>query len=330
MNKRLYNLTVAIPTYNGAPRLPKVLEALRHQINPEKLAWEIIIIDNNSSDETAQVIKDYQSNWAEDFPLEYYFEGQQGLAFARERAIQEAQGTYVAFLDDDNIPAPDWIAAAYQFGINYPQAGAFSGQIHGEFEVQPPENFKQIAPFLAIRQHGSKPFLFDPDNLRLPPGAGLVVRKQAWREAVPKTPKVVGNQGDALARGDDYAPLLYLHKAGWEIWYNPAMHINHQIPHWRLERDYLLSLARACGLATCQLRMINATTREKPGIWVKTIFGNWRRIVQHRIKYGDRLKSELIPAFQMEFYRGSLMSSFYWLNKLKWGQAGAVDKAEGK
>ncbi|MCT7955974.1 hormogonium polysaccharide biosynthesis glycosyltransferase HpsE [Laspinema palackyanum] len=320
MNNSLFNLTVAIPTYNGAPRLPQVLEALRHQINPEKIRWEVIIIDNNSSDETAQVIKDYQSNWPEDFPLTYYFEGQQGLAFARERAIQEANGTYVAFLDDDNIPAPDWIAAAHEFGKTHPKSGAFSGQIHGEFEVEPPENFKKIAAFLAIREHGSKPFLFDPDNLRLPPGAGLVVRKQAWREAVPKTPKVVGNQGDALARGDDYAPLLYLHKSGWEIWYNPAMHINHQIPHWRLERDYLLSLAQACGLATCQLRMINARTREKPVIWVRTILGNLRRMVKHRLKYGDKLKQELIPAFEMEFYRGSLMSSMVWLNQERSGK----------
>lgn len=313
MNNSLFDLTVAIPTYNGSTRLPKVLDALRQQINPEEIAWEIIIIDNKSTDQTAQVFKDYQGHWPGDFPLKYYFEGQQGLAFARERAIQEAQGTYVAFLDDDNIPAPDWIAAAYEFGKTHPQAGAFSGQIHGEFEVEPPENFKKIAAFLAIREHGSKPFRFDPANLRLPPGAGLVIRKQAWQDAVPKTPKVVGNQGDALARGDDYAPLLYLYKTGWEIWYNPSMHINHQIPHWRLERDYLLSLARACGLATCQLRMINAKTGEKPALIFRTMAGNLHRMIRHRLKYGEKLKSELIPAFEMEFYWGSMMSSWFYI-----------------
>ncbi len=330
MNTDSLDLTVAIPTYNGATRLPQVLDALRHQVQTENIAWEIIIIDNNSSDNTAQVIQEYQTHWQPNYPLRYYFEGQQGLAFARERAIQEAKGTFLAFLDDDNIPAIDWIAAAYEFGNNHPQAGAFSGQIHGEFEVEPPENFKKIAAFLAIREHGPKPFLFDPDQLRLPPGAGLVVRKRAWREAVPNTPKVVGNQGDALARGDDYAPLLYLHKTGWEIWYNPAMHINHQIPSWRLERDYLLSLARACGVATCQLRMINAKTKDKPGIWAKTIAGNLRRIIQHRLKYGDKLKNELIPAFEMEFYRGSLLSPFYWIKNAQTGKLGTGENNEGK
>jgi glycosyltransferase involved in cell wall biosynthesis len=330
MDDPLVDVTVAIPTYNSATRIPQLIEALCHQVNLEKIRWEIIIIDNNSRDNTAQIIKDYQQNWQQNYPLEYYFEERQGPAFARGRAIQEAKGTYVAFLDDDNIPASDWIAAAYDFAIHHPQGGAFSGQIHGEFEVNPPENFKKIAPFLAIREHGPKAFLFDPDNLRLPPSAGLVVRKQAWRDAVPDTPLLAGSQKEALARGEDYEVLLYLHKAGWEIWYNPAMHINHQIPQWRLERDYLLSLARACGLATCQLRMINARTREKPAIWVRTILGNLRRMVQQQLKYGDKLKKELIPAFEMEFYQGSLMSSFYWMNHLKRGQSGTIDKAEGK
>jgi glycosyltransferase involved in cell wall biosynthesis len=315
------NLSVAIPSYNGETRLPKVIDALCNQINTKNITWEIIIVDNNSQDKTAELVQEYQKNWLQSYPLKYYFERQPGPAFARERGIKEAKGTYVACLDDDNIPALDWVAAAYEFGNQHPQAGAFSGQIHGEFEVEPPDNFRQISAFLAIREHGSKPFLFDPDNLRLPPGAGLVVRKQAWCEAVPPASQVLGTRGDTLARGlDDYGSLLYLHKAGWEIWYNPAMHINHQIPSWRLERDYLLSLARSCGLATCQLRMINAKTREKPGIWVKNILGNLRRIVQQQLKYGDNLKHELIPAFQMEFYRGSLMSSFYWMKRTKKSQ----------
>ncbi|MCW6037045.1 hormogonium polysaccharide biosynthesis glycosyltransferase HpsE [Spirulina subsalsa FACHB-351] len=322
MTHASFSLTLAIPTYNGAQRLPDVLEALLHQTqndqsNIEPILWDIIIIDNNSTDTTQKVVKKYQQNWSKNHPLQYYFEPNQGLAFARERAIKEAQGTYIAFLDDDNIPAPDWIYSIYQFSQNYPQAGAFSGQIHGEYEIQPPENFQKIATFLAIREHGSEPFRFDPDNLRLPPGAGLVVKKQAWQDAVPKTPQVVGNQGDILARGDDYAPLLYLHKQGWEIWYNPRMHINHKIPAFRLEQDYLLSLARACGLATCQLRMINASPNDKLVIILRTILGNLRRIIKHYIQYQGKLQSDLIPAFEMEFYRASLMSVFHWMKQIR-------------
>ncbi|MFO7030605.1 glycosyl transferase [Limnospira fusiformis CCALA 023] len=328
MTQDSFSLTVAIPTYNGAQRLPEVLEALRHQSHRSKIDWDIVVIDNNSTDTTHQVIQAYQSNWEKHYPLTYYFEPKQRPAFARQRAIKEAKGLYIAFLDDDNIPATNWISSIYEFSQNHPQAGAFGGQIHGEYEVKPPENFKQIAAFLAIGEHGNQPFRFDPDNLRLPPTAGLVVKKQAWQEAVPKTPQLVGSQRNILARGDDYELLLYLHKQGWEIWYNPQMHINHKIPAFRLERNYLLSLARACGLATFQLRMINAKTIDKPVIFVRTILGNLRRIIKQRLKYGERLKSELIPAVEMEFYRGSMMSVLVWLNNVWNAKFGSVEKSE--
>ncbi|MBK4732787.1 glycosyltransferase family 2 protein [Oxynema sp. CENA135] len=306
----MLDFTVAIPTYNGAERLPQVLEKVRSQIQTESLKWEVIVIDNNSSDNTEEIIENYQETWPRSIPLRYWFEKKQGLAFARQRAIQEARGTYVAFLDDDNLPNSDWVKSAHSFAEQHPHAGAISGQIHAQFEVEPPADFKRIQAFLAIREHGSQPFLFKPQDLRLPPGAGLVIRKQAWIESVPKNPGVIGNTGQSLARGDDYEPLLYMHKEGWEIWYNPDMHLDHVIPHWRLEKDYLFSLARCCGLATCKLLMINAKPWQKPWLITRTILGNSHRIVRHLWKYKGQLKTDLIPAFEYQFYWASLNSPF--------------------
>lgn len=309
----MIDITVAIPTYNGAKRLPIVLEKLRSQTNTEQIAWEILIVDNNSKDNTAKVIQDYQLNWPNHIPLRYSFEAEQGAAFARLRAVREAKGELIGFLDDDNLPKEDWIIQAYNFAKNHPKAGAFSGQIHGEFEVKPPKNFERIQAFLAIREHGTNPHLFNPDNLQLPPAASLVIRKKAWCESVPSRPKLSGKLPGLMVQGDDYEPLLYMHKAGWEIWYHPDLHSYHQIPHWRLEKDYLLSISRGCGLATCQLRMINAEPWEKPIIIARTLLGNTRRVLLHYIKYRGQLKTDLIPACEMEFYRGSLMSCFLYL-----------------
>ncbi|MCG6137379.1 MAG: hormogonium polysaccharide biosynthesis glycosyltransferase HpsE [Nostoc sp. LLA-1] len=315
------DITVAIPTYNGATRLPKILDSLLKQINIEQINWEIIIVNNNSSDTTSEVIHKYQKIYSEKCPLRCYTEKQQGAAFARLLAVRKAKGSLVAFLDDDNLPAPDWLAAAYAFGIEYPQAGAWSGQIHGEFEVQPPENFEKIQAFLAIREHGNQPHLFEPDRLRLPPGAAMVVRKKVWSENVPQQPKLSGKLPGVLVQGDDYEPLLYIHNAGWEIWYNPAMHTYHQIPHWRLERDYLLRLARGCGLCIFQLRLINASNWEKPIIFFKTILGNLRRIFNHFIKYRNEINQDISLIFEIHFYIGSMLSPFHafrcFLNNLK-------------
>ena len=307
------DLTVAIPTYNGQNRLPKMLERLENQIGTEQISWEILIVDNNSKDDTAKVIQEYQAK----VPIRYCFEAEQGAAFARLRAVREAKGELIGFLDDDNLPAPDWIAQAYSFAQKYPKAGAFSGQIHGDFEVKPPENFERIQAFLAIREHGNKPHLFDPDNLRLPPGASLVVRKKAWCESVPSRPTLTGKLPGVMIQGDDYEPLLYLHKAGWEIWYHPDLHSYHQIPHWRLEKDYLLSISRGCGLATCQLRLITANNWQKPVIITRTLLGNLRRVALHFLKYRGKLKTDIIAACEMEFFLGSLISPFYTLKRGK-------------
>ncbi|MBD1996148.1 glycosyltransferase family 2 protein [Leptolyngbya sp. FACHB-541] len=308
------DFTVAIPTYNGAKRLPILLERLRSQINPDPIHWEILIVDNNSTDETAQIIQNYQSNWNQNFPLRYSFEPEQGAAFARHRAVREAKADLIGFLDDDNLPDLNWLSASYSFSQEYPKAGAYGGQIHGEFEVEPPADFNQIQAFLAIREHGPNPSRFDPDKLQLPPAASLVVRKQAWND-VPPRPNLTGKLPGLFIQGDDYEPLLYMHKAGWEIWYNPDMHTYHQIPRQRLERSYLLMLARGCGLATYQLRMINATPQQAPLIFTKTLIGNLRRMLMHLLKYRGKLKTELIPAFEMAFYRGSLESTFFSFRK---------------
>ena len=111
----MIDFTVAICTYNGEKRLPAVLERLRSQINTEQISWEIVVIDNNSTDKTTNLIQEYQSDWPQAYPIKYYFEPAQGLAFARQLAVQEANGTLVGFLDDDNLATPDWVAEAYAF-----------------------------------------------------------------------------------------------------------------------------------------------------------------------------------------------------------------------
>lgn len=303
----LVDFTVAIPTYNGASRLPLVLERLRQQVNTENFLWEIIIVDNNSKDNTAQVVSDYQVKWLSNVPLRYCFEAEQGIAFARQRAVLEAKGELIGFLDDDNLPDENWVAYAYSFGKEHPKAGAYGGQIHADFEVEPPANFKRIQSFLAIRERGNKTHKYKPENLNLPPGAGMVIRKQAWCENVPNR-LVRTSRG-----GNDFEVLLHLHKGGWEIWYNPAMHIYHLIPKSRLEKDYLIPLIRNAGLCICQLRLIKTKPWQKPIIMARIMLGSLRRAVLHLLKYRGQVKTDLIAACEMEFLLSSFASPFYYV-----------------
>ncbi|NEO25756.1 MAG: glycosyltransferase family 2 protein, partial [Kamptonema sp. SIO4C4] len=195
------DLTVAIPTYNGAGRLPKLLDCLKQQVGTEALRWEVLVVDNNSRDNTLAVIEEYQQQWLADVPLRVCRETQQGTAFARMRAVWEAQGELVGFLDDDNLPNGDWVVTAHRFFQQHPQSGAAASQIHGQYESTPPAHFEKIASFFGITERGELPCLYQQEQKILPPAAGLVVRRQAWLESVPEHLFLTGPAVAALVGG---------------------------------------------------------------------------------------------------------------------------------
>jgi glycosyltransferase involved in cell wall biosynthesis len=305
------DFTVAIPTYNGEKRLPELLERLKNQINTENLNWEIIIVDNNSTDNTAELVKSYQENWQYPFPLKYCLETQQGAAHARKLAVTQSKGKFIGFLDDDNYPELNWVANAYNFGEKYPQAGAFASQIHPNWEVKPPENFQRITAFLAITERGNLPLLYDPKVNLLPPSAGLVICRQAWLDSVPETQILTGRVAGNMLTSEDLEMIAYMQKAGWEIWYNPEMELHHQIPQWRLQRDYLIPFFRGIGLSRYATRMVRVKPFLRPLVCLPYIVNDLKKVILHVIKYRWQVKNELVAACEMELFVGSLISPFY-------------------
>jgi glycosyltransferase involved in cell wall biosynthesis len=328
----MIDLTVAICTYNGETRLPNVLDRLLSQIKIDRLAWEVIIIDNNSRDRTAEIVQQYQRFWPEAYPIRYYFEAQPGLAFARRLAVKRAQGWLVGFLDDDNLPSGNWVATVYSFGQGHPKAGAYGSQIEADYEVKPPENFDQIACFLGAIDRGQEPFRYDLlQRWLFPAGAGLAIRKQAWLESVSEKPILTGVAGTSLsAKGEDIETLSYLRKKGWEIWHNPEMKITHQIPKERLEKTYLITLFRGVGLSRYQTRMLQFPIWKAPFMLLLYLVNDLRKLIFHYFIYRQVIKTDLVAMCQLELLIYSLLSPLYhwqkrlisinclaWLNQLK-------------
>ncbi|MFT4115685.1 glycosyltransferase family 2 protein [Bradyrhizobium sp.] len=136
-------ISICICTYNRANILKYCLRslcdlsasALRHEV-------EIVVVDNNSSDGTRDLVASFVSECP--FELNYVFEGEQGIAAARNRAIAEAKGDYVAFLDDECTVGPDWLSIALADIDQYrpcviggPYMGAFlPGDRPGWFKIE--------------------------------------------------------------------------------------------------------------------------------------------------------------------------------------------------
>ena len=101
------NITVILCTFNRATSLSKALESVACSELPESVEWEVLVVDNNSSDRTREVIEEY----CRQFPgrFRYLFEPQQGLSSARNAGIREARGDVLAFLDDDVMVEAEWL-----------------------------------------------------------------------------------------------------------------------------------------------------------------------------------------------------------------------------
>ncbi|MBT9315557.1 hormogonium polysaccharide biosynthesis glycosyltransferase HpsE [Leptothoe spongobia] len=309
--QRPCDFTIVICTYDGAQRIPAVLDRLQQQLDVHEVQWEVFVIDNNSTDSTEAVVRQYQKNWPSEIPLRYFFEGRQGAAYARQLAIEKARSELVGFLDDDNLPADDWVAAAYKFGQDHPSVGAYGSQIHGQFDGALPDDFHRIQSFFALTQRGGTAHAYRPRLRVLPPSAGLVVRRKAWLNHVPKQLILTGRHDEQMLTGEDLEAITHIRRGNWEIWHNPAMKVWHHIPACRLQRSYLLSFFRGIGLSRHVTRMLNMPFWQRPFMFWVYVANDMRKALHHLLLHGAKLQSHTVLACELQLYLSSLMSPFY-------------------
>lgn len=310
------DFTVAIRVFNAADRLPALLDRLRSQQQTDAIRWEVLIVDNNSTDHTVEIVQQYQAEWPQICELRYVLESQQGAAIARKRAIQAARGTLIGFLDDDTLPAINWVAKAFEFGQAHPEAGAYGSQIVPDYEIEPPPSFDRIAHYLPIMLR-QQSFCYDSHRKGMPVGAGLVIRRQAWLDHVVGTQIIQGPVGRGFAlKGEEIEALLKIKAANWQIWYNAEMSIVHKIPKWRLEAAYLLNFLKVIGLSQHRFRMLRYPVWQRPLVFPLLLLNDLQKIAFHSLKHGN--SDDLIAACELQFFVGRLLSPFYiWLRLLE-------------
>lgn len=312
--------TVAICTYNGAKRIPEVLECLQKQNHQQNIKWEVLIVDNNSTDNTAEVVSQYSQIWRSDCQLRYVFEPVQGLAAARQRAIESAQSDLIAFLDDDNLPLENWLVEAYNFGVKNPNVGAYGGIIYPMLDAPKPPYFEQISSILAVNNPGEVTFCYarEAKPRKVPAGAGCVFRKQAWLECVPNQLSRQGrdeNKGQMSGCGEDTEALYHIQNSYWEIWHNPQMAIYHHIEPRRLEKDYLLKLARGFGLANYTFRLTRLYPWQRifmPLLVLIYLISDTYKVIVYYFRYRHNFSDDIGKACEFQGRLGRWISSTYF------------------
>ncbi|NES02578.1 MAG: glycosyltransferase family 2 protein [Okeania sp. SIO2F4] len=228
-------ISVAVCTYNRADRLVSALDALITQSLPTE-KFEIILVDNASTDNTKEVCAKYQEKLSN---LHYIYESVQGLSRARNTAINNARGKYISYLDDDAIPCEIWLAEILQtFEIVTPMPIGIGGPIYPLWEMGEPEWMQSEMDFLfSIIDYGKEShWLKFP---KFPFGANMSYQREAILK-VGGFDESLGRKGGSLLSCEEYLLNKTLTKQGGKFYYNSQASVQHWISKQRTDSNWLI------------------------------------------------------------------------------------------
>jgi glycosyltransferase involved in cell wall biosynthesis len=228
-------ISVILCTYDRASTLRDTLASLQGMHVPPLVEWELLVVDNNSSDDTEDVVTAFQQKTT--FNVRYVFEETQGHSRARNRGIQEAKGEILAFTDDDVTVDPHWL---HRIHLAYEQFDCIGlgGRIVPVWPCDRPAWLADSGPYQLMKAIVSFDLGDRPRVLRTPPfGANMSFKKVAFeRYGLFRTD--LGRKGRDLTGGEDTEFGRRLLRNSEVLIYDPTVLIYHPVEEERLTRAY--------------------------------------------------------------------------------------------
>jgi glycosyltransferase involved in cell wall biosynthesis len=225
-------LSVIICSRNRAASLRRTLNSIARMAALRDSAWEVIVVDNASQDNTREVVEWYARSCP--FPIRYVREEKVGLSFARNRGLVEAGGRLLAFTDDDVILDENWIRNIVIAFEKY-DAACIGGKILPIWEGPKPKWLSEdLYPILALLDYGDKPYSLQKPKIW---GANFAIKASACRYYGPFSTKL-GRVPDKLYSGEETELCRRLLCAKEEIMYVPEIVVHHCISKERMKKKY--------------------------------------------------------------------------------------------
>jgi glycosyltransferase involved in cell wall biosynthesis len=219
-------VTAAIATWNRCKTLRRTLARMCELRVAPEVDWELIVVNNNCTDNTDAVIESF----ADRLPIRRVFEARQGLSNARNAAVAAARGELIAITDDDVLVAPHWLQTYVDAATAWPNAAFFGGRIIPEFESTPPawmtSNLRLFRNMLGMRDLGPEPREFVDEET--PFGGNMAFRSwvlERWR-----FDPELGRSGDGRIMGEEGVLFRQLAAEGLTGVWVPDAELKHCIP----------------------------------------------------------------------------------------------------
>jgi glycosyltransferase involved in cell wall biosynthesis len=235
------DISIVVCTYNRAASLRLTLTALAAQAVSSEVTWEVVVVDNNSTDSTRSVAQRFIA--ASSIPARYVFVAAQGLSRARNAGIAESRAGVVAFTDDDVSPATDWVAQIAA-ALEREDSDIVGGRIVPMWSREPPPWLRHrpaLHAALAIMDHPSRAAILAAEQMPGVWGANMAFRRRVFdKVGVFDTRR--GLVGSTLHRGEEIDLVARALAAGCRAVYDPRVVVFHRIDHQRMRLPYLSRL----------------------------------------------------------------------------------------
>ena len=230
-------ITVILCTFNRSQSLARALDSVALCTLPASVEWEVLVVDNNSTDQTRQLVEEFNRRYTERF--RYLFEPKPGKSHALNAGIREARGDVLAFMDDDVVVEPAWLQklTAPLESSNWAGVG---GRIVPDQDFQPPrwiplhERYA-LAP-LAMFDLGQQP----GELSEAPFGTNMAFRKTVFAKLGGFRTDLGPRPGSAI-RSEDTEFGYRVLGDGQRLWYEPSAVVYHSLPAHRVQKRYFLT-----------------------------------------------------------------------------------------
>lgn len=230
-----FDISVIICTYNRCELLKKAVASLLAQ-QCGALRYEILIVDNHSSDATRQVCEAFVAQ--PEIAVRYLFEPQQGVSFARNTGIRQAKAPILAFCDDDVCVSRDWLAAIKRAFDEHPEIAGVGGKVVPLWQEQAPAWLtRQHWMPLALQDYGEEALRIDGENRLCLITANLALRRQVFERTGLFSP-TLQRVKNGIGSMEDHELHVRLWEAGYQELYRPEIVVGAVVQAERLTREY--------------------------------------------------------------------------------------------
>lgn len=229
-------VSIVVPTFNRAAWLGEALDSLMTQKKDELLVFEIVVVDNASTDFTAAVVADAEAR--SPVPIRYVYEPVQGDGAARNSGILAAAHDLIAFFDDDQFAATDWISALVDV-VRSTGAMVVGGAVTLDLDADEHNRFGLVTRRDMLRESVPYDRVRAYEHGELPGTCNLLVARQVF--------DVIGVFDATMNGGSDFDLLRRANRAGFEAWFAPEASVVHRVGRYRRTTEYFQRESRRNG-----------------------------------------------------------------------------------